>query len=163
MKEGKRLVTGTQKGEILTWNMQNLSSTTNTVHRERVQAIALSKYDKFLVSGGKEGTIIYSDGKMVQQNQFKGHQNCITDICFSESSLKFVSCSDDGQAKVFDFASSKEEVVFKDHRSNVKSCDWHPTKSLIITGSKDQHVKIWDSRASSESARGFQAHNNTVN
>ena len=65
MKEGKRLVTGTQKGEILTWNMQNLSSTTNTVHRERVQAIALSKYDKFLVSGGKEGTIIYSDGKMV--------------------------------------------------------------------------------------------------
>ena len=74
-----------------------------------------------------------------------------------------MSCSDDGQAKIFDFASSKEEVVFKEHRSNVKSCDWHPTKSLIITGSKDQHVKIWDPRASSKGAKTFQAHNNTVN
>lgn len=68
IKEGKRLVTGTSKGEILTWNTQVLCSTTSTVHRDRVQAIALSKYDKFLISGDKEGNIVYSDTKMNQEN-----------------------------------------------------------------------------------------------
>ena len=139
-------MTGTSKGEILTWNTQVLCSTTSTVHRERVQAIALSKYDKFLISGDKEGNIVYSDTKMNQENQFKAHQNCIRDLCFSESSLKFVSCSDDGRAIVFDFATSEKEITFSGHRSDVRSCDWHPTKSLILTGSKDNNVKLWDPR-----------------
>lgn len=57
-------MTGTSKGEILTWNTQILCSTTSTVHRDRVQAIAISKYDKFIISGDKDGTIVYSDMKM---------------------------------------------------------------------------------------------------
>jgi polyadenylation factor subunit 2 len=58
-------------------------------------------------------------------------------LSFSCSSLKFVTCADDSTAKVFDFATSKEELTFTDHRSDVKTCDWHPFESLIITGSKD--------------------------
>lgn len=36
MQEGKRLIAGTQKGEILTWNTQQLNSQTNTVHTANV-------------------------------------------------------------------------------------------------------------------------------
>ena len=75
---------------------------------------------------------------MSMKNKFEAHPNsCIRDLSFSESSLKFVSCADDGRAKVFDFVTSTEELVFTEHRSDLKSCDWHPTKSLILTGSKD--------------------------
>lgn len=34
------------------------------------------------------------------------------------------------------------------HGADVKCCDWHPRKSLLVSGSKDnqQPVKVWDSR-----------------
>ena len=76
--------------------------------------------------------------------------------------MKFVSCSDDNTAKVFDFATLKSELEFKEHRSDVKSCDWHPTKSLILTGSKDSFVKIWDPRCGGKGFNEIQAHNNAV-
>ena len=48
------------------------------------------------------------------------------DLSFSPTSLKFVSCSDDRTAKIFDFLSAKEEIEYQGHGSDVKSCDWHP-------------------------------------
>ena len=53
------------------------------------------------------------------------------------TSEKFATCSDDGTARVFDFATSKKELTFKEHNSAVTACDCHPFQSLIVTGSKD--------------------------
>ena len=35
------------------------------------------------------------------------------------------------------------------HGADVKCCDWHPRKSLLVSGSKDnqQPVKLWDCRS----------------
>ena len=33
------------------------------------------------------------------------------------------------------------------HNWGVKNCEWHPTKSLIASGSKDCMVKLWDPRS----------------
>ncbi len=57
------------------------------------------------------------------------------DLSFSPTSLKFVSCSDDRTAKIFDFLSAKEEIEYQGHGSDVKSCDWHPFQCLVATGS----------------------------
>lgn len=73
-----------------------------------------------------------------------------------------MSCADDSTAKVFDFATSKEELSFTDHRSDVKSCDWHPFESLILTGSKDNFCKIWDPRQGGRGVHTIPAHNNTI-
>ena len=165
MKEGKRLITGTSNGDILTWNAPVLTYSVSTVHKgERVQAITLSNFEKFIISGDKQGNIVYSNTKMSMKNVFVAHPNsCIRDISYSESSLKFVSCADDGRAKVFDFVTSVCELEFSEHRSDIKSCHWHPTKSLILTGSKDQYVKIWDPRQGGRHVNEIHAHNTTIN
>jgi polyadenylation factor subunit 2 len=136
----------------------------NSVHgKATVQAICLTNYEKFVVSGDKEGFIVYSNIKLAQKNKFQAHgSTCIRDLSLSNSSLKLLSCADDGTAKVFDFATSKEELCFSDHRSDVKSCDWHPWESLVLTGSKDSYVKIWDPRASGKGVHTLTAHNNIV-
>lgn len=41
-------------------------------------------------------------------------------------------------------------MCFEGHGSDVKSCDWHPDKALIATGSKDNYVRIWDPRTGKE-------------
>ena len=57
-----------------------------------------------------------------------------------------MSCSGDTTARIWDFATSKEEYKFKEHIQELTTSDWHPTQSLVVTGSKDTTVKIWDPR-----------------
>jgi polyadenylation factor subunit 2 len=76
--------------------------------------------------------------------------------------MKFVSCSDDNTAKIFDFATAKEEFSFTEHKNNVQSCEWHPTMSLVITGSKDQTVKIWDPRSGGKGWNEIAASHNMI-
>lgn len=136
----------------------------NSVHgKATVQAICLTNYEKFVVSADKEGFIVYSNIKLAQKNKFQAHgSSAICDLSLSNSSLKLLSCSTDSSAKVFDFATSKEELCFTDHRSDVKSCDWHPQESLVLTGSKDNFVKIWDPRAGGKGVHTLSAHNNLI-
>ena len=152
MQGGKRVVTGSSSGELIIWFAPNYEyEKTTSVHKDRVQAICWTNYEKYIISGDKKGFIIYSDNKISQKNKFQAHnESCIRDLSFSISSLKFMSCSDDRTARIFDFLTSQEELRFEGHGSDVKSCDWHPTQCLVATGSKDNKVKLWDPRTGGE-------------
>ena len=77
------------------------------MHKDRVQALAWTNYEKFVISGDKKGHIVYSDSKISQKNKFQAHsESCIRDLSFSPSSLKFASSADDRTARVFDFLTS---------------------------------------------------------
>jgi polyadenylation factor subunit 2 len=47
------------------------------------------------------------------------------------------------------------------HGWDVKSCDWHPTKGLLVSGSKDHQVKFWDPRTG-RCLTTLHSHKNTV-
>lgn len=92
---------------------------------------------------------------------------------FSPSDSKFVSCSDDGTLRIFDFLRCQEEKVLRGkrrrileiiqhshastnldcsllgHGADVKCVHWHPQKALIVSGSKDnqQPIKLWDPKS----------------
>ena len=42
---------------------------------------------------------------------------------------------------------SREERQLTGHGWDVKCIDWHPTKGLIASGSKDNLAKLWDPRS----------------
>lgn len=66
---------------------------------------------------------------------------------FSPTDLKLVSCSDDVTVKIWDFATCKEEHILTGHGWDVKCVSWHPQKSLIVSGSKDNLIKLWDAKS----------------
>lgn len=148
MKDGKRVVTGSNSGQIIVWDALNHDVSQNCeVHRHRVNAMAWTNYQKFLISGDKSGYIVYCDNIIDKKNMFKAHNDtCIKDISCSMSSVKFATCSDDGTARIFDFSTSRQEMVFQEHNSEVNTVDWHAFQSLIVTGSKDHTIRIWDPR-----------------
>jgi polyadenylation factor subunit 2 len=66
-----------------------------------------SNFQEYLVTGDQNGTIVYCNEMIHALNKFQAHgESQVRDISFSLSSVKFVSCSDDGTAKVWDFATS---------------------------------------------------------
>ena len=46
---------------------------------------------------------------------------------------------------------SNNKISFAGHGADVKCLDWHPHKSLLVSGSKDnqQPIKLWDPRTGS--------------
>lgn len=67
-------------------------------------------------------------------------------MAFSPNDTKFVTASDDATLKIFDFSGGVEESTLTGHNWDAKSVDWHPSKGLLVSGSKDHQVKLWDPR-----------------
>lgn len=84
-------------------------------------------------------------------------RNAVRDVAFAPGEAKFVTCGKDGFARVWDTntvgtngggsGAVQEEVRLEGHGNDVQSVDWHPTKSLILSGSSDNAAKLWDPRA----------------
>ena len=53
------------------------------------------------------------------------------------------------------------DTTLTGHNWDVKSCDWHPTKGLLVSGSKDHQVKFWDPRTE-RCLTTLHSHKNTV-
>ena len=52
-------------------------------------------------------------------------------------------------------------VARSGHGWNVMSVDWHPTKTLLISGGKDNVIKLWDEKTR-QVLSNLHGHKNTV-
>ena len=91
----------------------------------------------------------------------QAHSDPIRDLAFSPNDSKFVTASDDATLKIFDFAGGVEESVLTGHGWDAKSVDWHPTKGLLVSGSKDHQIKLWDPRTG-RCLTTLHGHKNTI-
>lgn len=44
----------------------------------------------------------------------------------------------------------------------MKTCDWHPSKGVVASASKDNVIKLWDPRGSKDALATLQGHNATI-
>ena len=90
----------------------------------------------------------------------QAHGDPVRDLAFSPNDSKFVTASDDATLKIFDFEGI-EESTLTGHGWDAKSVDWHPTKGLLVSGSKDHQVKLWDPRTG-RCLTTLHGHKNTI-
>ncbi|TKY68264.1 Flowering time control protein FY [Spatholobus suberectus] len=155
---GRRLITGSQTGEFTLWNGQSFNfEMILQAHDQAIRSMVWSHNDNWMVSGDDGGAIKYWQNNMnnVKANK-SAHKESVRDLSFCRTDLKFCSCSDDTTVKVWDFARCQEECSLTGHGWDVKSVDWHPTKSLL-----DNLVKLWDAKTGRELC-SFHGHKNTV-
>ena len=160
--EGRRLLTASSSGEFTLWNGTGFNfETIMQAHDSAIRALAYSHSDDWLVSADHEGVIKYWQPNFNNVESIRGHQDPIRDIAFSPSDTKFVTASDDSTLKIFDFAGGVAESTLTGHGWDAKSCDWHPTKGLLVSGSKDHLVKLWDPRTG-RCLTTLHGHKNTI-
>lgn len=106
--------------------------------------------DNWLISADNRGVIKYWQASMTNVKAFPAHNESIRDLGISITDNKFASCSDDKLIKIWDFVRCEAESTLEGHGWDVKSISWHPFNSLLLSGGKDQHVKLWDTRTAKE-------------
>ncbi|KAL0672658.1 hypothetical protein Bca4012_000638 [Brassica carinata] len=133
---GRRLITGSQSGEFTLWNGQSFNfEMILQAHDQPIRSMVWSHNDIWMVSGDDGGTLKYWQSNMnnVKANR-TAHKESIRDL---------------------------RRDVAAGHGWDVKCVDWHPTKSLLVSGGKDQLVKIWDARTARELC-SLHGHKNMV-
>ncbi|POR35641.1 Polyadenylation factor subunit 2 [Tolypocladium paradoxum] len=145
--EGRRLLTASTSGEFTLWNGTGFNfETIMQAHDSAIRALEYSHSDDWLISGDHDGQIKYWQPNFNNVQSINAHTDPIRDLAFSPNDSKFVSASDDSTLKVFDFAMGQMESKLEGHGWDAKTVDWHPTKGLLVSGSKDHLVKLWDPR-----------------
>ncbi|XP_075240159.1 uncharacterized protein LOC142335503 isoform X2 [Convolutriloba macropyga] len=147
---GRRLLTGSSSGEFTLWNgLQFNFETILQAHDAPIRAMTWSNTGLWLLSGDHNGFIKYWQTNMNNVKMFQAHREVIRDICFAPTDNKFASCSDDATVRIWDFFSGAEERVLRGHGADCKTIHWHPTKCLLVSGSKDaqQPMKMWDPKS----------------
>lgn len=115
-------------------------------HDSAIRALEYSHSDEWLISGDHDGVIKYWLPNFNNVENINAHSDPIRDLAFSPQDNKFVTASDDSTLKIFDFAGGVMESKLEGHGWDAKTVDWHHRKGLIVSGSKDHLVKLWDPR-----------------
>ena len=162
--EGRRLVTGASSGEFTLWNGLTFNfETILQAHDAAVRVMKWNHSDTWMVTADHGGYIKYWQSNMNNVKMFQAHKDPLRAVSFCPTDSKFATCSDDGTVRIWDFLTCTEERVMRGHGADVKGVDWHPSKALVVSGSKDsqQPIKLWDPKTGNSLAT-LHAHKNTV-
>ncbi|KAL8701891.1 MAG: hypothetical protein Q9201_004677 [Fulgogasparrea decipioides] len=118
--------------------------------RHAINVVKWTPEGRRLLTGSYSGEFTLWNGTAFNfetiMQAIQAHHDPIRGMAFSPNDTKFVTASDDATLKIFDFSGGVEESTLTGHNWDAKSVDWHPSKGLLVSGSKDHQVKLWDPR-----------------
>lgn len=176
---GRRLVTGSAKGEFTLWDGKGFHFVTlQHAHSDPIRAMSWDHSGRYLVSGDQMGVVKYWEITMNNAKEFiahhstepetdkygekkSGHGAAVRDISFAPNDVHFVTCSDDCTLKIWNFHGTVSLNTLTGHGSEIMSCEWHPYHSIIASGSKDHSVRLWDVNSGKQIAN-MESHKSTV-
>lgn len=161
--DGKRLLTGSASGQFTVWNAYDFKFENYLpAHETGIRCFAWAHSEVWLLSGDDAGQVKVWKSVVNNVKAFNAHRERVCSMSFAPTDLKFATCSTDTTVKVWDFARVQAEVSMLGHGGDVFTTDWHPTHSLIATGSRDWLAKLWDARAKHGGGNGSASSGNTA-
>ena len=139
---------------------------TLTGHSGGVSAITFSSDGKKLASGSQDRMIMVwniADGN--PEVAYMGHQGWVNAVAFSPDGKKLASGSEDGEVRIWEVIGpgpQGEPPVIKrplqtlaGHKGSIRSLTFNADGKLLVTGSADASMKLWDVAAGKELASLF--------
>ncbi|KAH9911678.1 WD40 repeat-like protein [Epithele typhae] len=146
--EARRILTGSTSGEFTLWNGLTFNfETILQAHDSAVRTMQFSHSGAFLASADQNGVIKYFQPNMNNLTQWTGHREAIRGLSFSPDDTRFATASDDSTIRLWSFEEQRAERTLTGHGWDVKCVEWHPSKGLLVSGSKDNMIKFWDPRS----------------
>lgn len=82
-------------------------------------------------------------------NEYKGHRNIRykSQSIFSNDDSMVISGSEDNQVYLYDLVEANVKYVLKGHTHLVSCLAYSPVSDVIVSGSMDRHVRVWERNA----------------
>lgn len=117
-------------------------------HKSCISSIAFNARGNMIMTGSKDSTIKFWDivsGLCVKT--MSSHLGEVTSVETNESGTLLLSSSKDNSNRLWDMRTSKAVRRFKGHENTSKNfirTGFGPSESVVIGGSEDGYVYIWD-------------------
>ncbi|ALC48058.1 CG7609 [Drosophila busckii] len=153
------LATAATNGVVSVWDLSKFGKQKQlhvyNEHERTAHTVTFHTSEPILISGSQDGTIKCFDFRTDKSvNTFFSNSESVRDLKFSPHSQNmFSAVSENGTVQIWDLRKiDKCMVQFTAHSGPIYTCDWHPTRNWLATGSRDKQIKVWnmDARASLE-------------
>lgn len=162
-QRSKLVASGGKDGKVLTWSLDDASTAAATSKKRQTGA----HEDVPMVGGGLSKAEMARHTCVAARSELTGHTDTIEDVCFNPSDEnQLCSVGDDRNLFLWDTRAKKPAAAVKGaHEDDIHCVAWSSfDQHVIVTGSKDTTVKVWDRRkAQSDGAmHSFDSHVDSV-
>ncbi len=174
--DGARLATGYENGKVKIWDSatgKEMPLSSDLGHGKSVNDLAFNLDGTQLATASEDKTAKVWDAESGKELfTLKGHKKPIRAVTFSMDGKYLATASEDKTAKVWD-AESGRAIVWStesgekfesldEHKKSVTSVAFSPNGKLLVTGSGDNTVKIWDISSGVEAYPELKGHTRTI-
>jgi WD40 repeat protein len=165
--DNKLLASGGQDTAVKIWSMATGKELkTLAAHSGGVTALAFSADGKRVVSGSQDKMILVWDiAERDSDAAYLGHKGWVNAVALSPDGRRLASGSEDGEVRIWEVVSRSAEgepqVVKRPlhtltgHTGRVNSLIFNADGKLVVSGSSDGSMKVWDVAAGRELASLF--------
>lgn len=131
-------------------------------HRTRKLVKTISRFDdtaysgelrsdgRVLAAGDESGTIqVFDVGSRAILKTWKESKQPVRTVRWHPTEpTSLMSCGDDTTVRIWDLPSEKPESILRGHTDYVRTGAYLPNSNILVSGSYDTTIKLWDPRTS---------------
>ena len=173
--DGKRAISASADKTIRVWDIENRKNLyTIRGHQSIITILGLTPDGRKIISSSIEDYSLkfwdIENGKLLYM--LRGHTNSISGFAITPDCQRMVSSSGDKTIKIWHLNPESDNEILetggmelftlKGHTSHVRSVALIPDRRLVISGSTDKKIKVWDLISGNE-LRTLQGHTDGIN
>jgi WD40 repeat protein/energy-coupling factor transporter ATP-binding protein EcfA2 len=144
--DGKNVITGNQKGDVVFWEVNSGEQKTFMTDGKSISSVRVSHNGRWLAVGNEVGKLrLYNLQKPEDKPvSLFGHNRQITEITFSNDDKQMASASMDKTVRVWNMVNlNTEPMVFNDYTTWVTALNFNADGTKLIAGTKDKTIRYW--------------------
>ena len=127
------------------------SETTLLGHDGAVMCVAFNSDGNYCLSGGQDRTVkLWNPAKGSLIKTYSAHAHAVLDVATTKDNAKIASVGGDKNGPFYwDVASGRVIRKFRGHTAKVNAVSFAADDTVLVTGSYDRSVRVWDCRSNS--------------